>query len=126
MTAVHRATLVWTAALMAATASGSEEDPAFRQPVVKTGPASATIGSVSQRPFLHPWLTERLAAKIRETIGVALRRLRSHPSCQAMFARFYADGVEELNARRYYPAGRKQEKKYRRGTTHTVTQSPRW
>jgi hypothetical protein len=51
-----------------------------------------------------------------------MERVRTYPSCQALFDRFDADGLEKLNATSYYPAGRKQERKYCRGGTHAVTE----
>jgi len=72
--------------------------------------------------MLHPRLPERVTAKVSSAIVVAREHLRDNASCRALFARFDADGVDKINATAYYPAGKKQERKYcRRGRSYAIT-----
>jgi hypothetical protein len=136
MSAVRCATFVFTAVFVGSVVSGSGAEPPSAGPGAATletsasrrpsrdsasSAAAATTGA-SRQPFLHPRLTKRVAARLTDALPVAQERLREYPSCQALFARFEADGVATLNGTSYYPAGRKQERKYCRTGTHAVTE----
>jgi hypothetical protein len=115
---VHRrVTLVCTAFLVASVLFGSDGDPRSEA----LGATTITTEGGARRPILAPQLSERVAARFNDALSVALGRLRTYPSCRALFARLGADGVAELKGASYYPASDEQERKYCRREVYALT-----
>jgi hypothetical protein len=109
---------VSAAAFVASMVSGSDTDPDPARP----GATAFTTESSARGPILHPLLSDRVTARLKEGLSVVQDRLRSHASCRALFARLGSDGAAKLNGAAYHPATTEQERKHcRRGVSALTT-----
>jgi hypothetical protein len=108
---------VCAAFYVASAASGSDNDPRSEA----LGATSIPIESAARRPVLDLRLSEHVQARFKEALSVALERLRTHPSCRALFARLGADGAAKLNGAFYHPASKGQERMYCRPGVFALT-----
>jgi hypothetical protein len=82
---------------------------------------TTTTDAAARRPALAPRLPDHVAATFNEALAVALDRLQTHASCQALFARLGADGAAKVTGASYYPASTEQERRYCRPGVFAVT-----
>jgi hypothetical protein len=88
-----------------------------------TAPGASTSGNAAapQQPFLHPSLPNRITAKLEYAIPIALQHLEQHETCQALFARFKADGIDLLGQTLYAPLTATEKRRYCSRGTVAVT-----